>query len=66
MMTDKTIDAGQTGEATVTGSGISRDEWIRRRRGRNIAIAVSLLGFVVLMYFITIAKLGPGVMERPL
>ena len=30
----------------------------RARRGRNIALALVLLGFVVLFYAITIAKMG--------
>ena len=38
----------------------------RRRRGRSIAIAVSLGLFVVLIYAVTVVKLGPAVMVRPL
>jgi hypothetical protein len=30
----------------------------RRRRGRNVMLAVVLLGFVVLFYFITIVQIG--------
>ena len=30
----------------------------RARRGRNIALALVLVGFVVLFYAITIAKIG--------
>ena len=30
----------------------------RARRGRNLALALTLLGLVVLFYFITIAKTG--------
>lgn len=41
-------------------------EQIRRRRARNIALA-SLLGFLaVLFYIVTIVKLGPNVLNRPL
>ncbi|MFG1349846.1 hypothetical protein [Xanthobacter autotrophicus] len=41
-------------------------EQIRRRRARNIAIA-SVLGFLaVLFYVVTIVKLGPSVLNRPL
>lgn len=32
----------------------------RARRGRNIALALMLLGFVVLFYAITIARIGGG------
>ena len=38
----------------------------RRRRGRSIAIAVSLGLFVVLIYAVTVVKLGPAVLNRPL
>jgi hypothetical protein len=38
----------------------------RRRRGRSIAIALALALLVVLFYVVTIVKLGPGVMNRPL
>ncbi|MDE1566821.1 hypothetical protein [Aquabacter sediminis] len=42
------------------------DEQAKRRRARNIAIA-SVLGFlVVLFYVVTIVKLGPNVLNRPL
>jgi hypothetical protein len=30
----------------------------KSRKGRNLALALVLLGFVVLFYFITIAKIG--------
>lgn len=41
-------------------------EQAKRRRARNIAIA-SVLGFlVVLFYVVTIVKLGPNVLNRPL
>ncbi len=42
------------------------EEQKRRRRGRSIAIALALGAFVVLIYVVTIVKLGPGVMNRPL
>ena len=38
----------------------------RQRRARSIAIALALAALVVLFYLVTIVKLGPGVMERPL
>jgi len=38
----------------------------RRRRSRSIAIALALGALVVLFYLVTIVKLGPGVMVRPL
>ncbi len=42
------------------------EEQKRRRRGRSIAIALALGAFVVLIYVVTIVKLGPGVLNRPL
>jgi hypothetical protein len=42
------------------------DEQLRRRRGRSIAIALALGLFVVLIYAVTVVKLGPAVMIRPL
>jgi predicted nucleic acid-binding Zn ribbon protein len=38
----------------------------RRRRARSIAIALSLGALVALFYVVTIVKLGPGVLNRPL
>ncbi len=38
----------------------------RRRRRRSLAIALVLGGLVILFYAVTIAKLGPQVLQRPL
>ncbi len=38
----------------------------RRRRARSVAIALALAALVLLFYLVTIVKLGPGVLERPL
>ena len=38
----------------------------RSRRLRNIAIGVAIAAFVGLIYFVTIAKLGSHVLDRPL
>jgi hypothetical protein len=42
------------------------EEQKRRRRSRSIAIALSLGALVLLFYFVTIVKLGPAVLRRPL
>jgi hypothetical protein len=42
------------------------EEQRRRQRARSVAIAVALGVVVVLFYLVTIVKLGPGVVERPL
>ena len=41
-------------------------EQLRRRRARSIAIALSLGALVVLFYVITIVKIGPNVLTRPM
>jgi hypothetical protein len=38
----------------------------KSRRQRNIAIGLAVGFFVLLFYVVTIAKLGPGVLNRPL
>jgi hypothetical protein len=38
----------------------------RRRRKRSLALALVLGGLVLIFYVVTIAKLGPGVMQRPM
>jgi hypothetical protein len=42
------------------------EEQKRQRRARSIAIALTLGALVVLFYIVTIVKLGPGVLNRPL
>lgn len=42
------------------------EEQKRRRRARSIAIALVLGALVLFFYVVTIAKLGPGVLNRPL
>ncbi|HVG51558.1 MAG TPA: hypothetical protein VM867_07995 [Xanthobacteraceae bacterium] len=41
-------------------------EQIRRRRMRSIAIALALGALVLLFYVVTVVKLGPGVLRRPM
>lgn len=42
------------------------EEQKRRRRMRSIAIGLALAGLVVLLYLVTIVRMGPDIMERPL
>jgi ferric-dicitrate binding protein FerR (iron transport regulator) len=44
----------------------SPEEQQRRRRRRSVAIALALGALVVLFYVVTIAKLGPQIVQRPL
>jgi hypothetical protein len=46
-------------------SALSPEE-LRRRRSRSIAIAVALGALALLFYVVTIAKMGPQVLNRPL
>ena len=41
-------------------------EEVKRRRGRSIAIALALAALVVLFYVVTMAKLGPQILNRPM
>lgn len=35
----------------------------RSRRARNVAIGLAIAGFVVLIYAITVVKLGPAILK---
>jgi hypothetical protein len=41
-------------------------EFVRQRRKRNVAIALSLVAFVVLIFVVTLVRLGANVMDRPI
>ena len=40
-------------------------DFARARRGRNIALALGLVAFVVIVFVVTIAKLQGSVADRP-
>jgi len=42
------------------------EEQKKRRRARSIAIGLVLGALVLLFYVVTIVKLGPGVLRRPM
>jgi len=42
------------------------EEQKRRRRARSLAIGLALGALALLFYVVTIVKLGPGVLVRPL
>ncbi|WP_378943887.1 hypothetical protein [Mesorhizobium sp. ANAO-SY3R2] len=42
------------------------DKQKKARRSRNIAIGLALAVLVIIFYIATIAKFGPGIMDRPL
>jgi hypothetical protein len=39
---------------------MTEDELRRRQRGKNVALALGLLGLVVLFYLVTLVKMGGG------
>jgi hypothetical protein len=41
-------------------------EDLKRRRSRSIAIALALGALVLLFYVVTMAKLGPQILNRPM
>jgi hypothetical protein len=41
-------------------------EWLRQRRLRSIAIALTLLGLTALFYAATIVRLGGNALNRPM
>lgn len=41
-------------------------EEAKRRRARSIAIGVALGALAILFYVVTIAKMGPQILHRPL
>jgi len=58
-------DAGMDDNDSEQGIVLT-DEQKRRRRARSIAIALALGALVALFYVVTIVKLGPGMLRRPL
>ena len=38
----------------------------KARRNRSIAIALALAAFVIIMYVITVVRMGPAILSRPL
>jgi hypothetical protein len=53
-------------EETNSNGVVLTEEQKRRRRARSIAIGLTLGALVLLFYVVTIVKLGPGVLNRPL
>jgi len=41
------------------------ENFARARRGRNIALALGLLLFVILVFVVTVVRLGANVANRP-
>lgn len=47
-------------------SDVMTPEELKARKRRNLVLALSIGAFMLLVFFITIAKLQGGVLERPL
>ena len=58
-------DEPKTGGDPVDGVVLT-DEQKRRRRSRSLAIGLVVGALCALFYVVTIVKLGPGVLIRPL
>ncbi|HUV32613.1 MAG TPA: hypothetical protein VMW31_03500 [Devosiaceae bacterium] len=50
----------------MTGGASDGDRRARNRRRRSIAIALALAAFAVLFYVVTLVKMGPSILDRPL
>jgi hypothetical protein len=48
------------------GGVVLTEEQKRRRRNRSIALGLVLAALALLFYAVTIVKLGPSIMSRPL
>ncbi|WP_419253043.1 hypothetical protein ACN2C6_15810 [Caulobacter sp. ErkDOM-YI] len=44
---------------------VEQDPAARARKGRNIALGLGLLAFVILMFVVTVVRLGANVANRP-
>lgn len=42
------------------------DSQKKARRSRSVAIALALVAFVVIIYVVTIVKMGPSILDRPM
>jgi hypothetical protein len=55
----------QAGEGTKGGIRLTEQQ-LRARRARSIAIALALGAFVVVIFIVTLVKLGSNVLTRPM
>lgn len=62
----KAMSDGNEGRKPEIEGVVLTEEQKRRRRQRSVAIALVLAALCVLFYVVTIVKLGPAVLERPL
>jgi hypothetical protein len=62
-----TIVSDAMNEASKPQGGIRlTEQQLRARRSRSIAIALALGAFVVVIFLVTLVKLGSNVLTRPM
>jgi hypothetical protein len=59
-------DAPQENSAKTPSTPPQQDPIFKARRGRNIAIALGLITFAILVFLGTVVRLGANVLDRPL
>ncbi len=42
------------------------EDFAKARRGRNIALALGLVVFVIIVFVVTVVRMGGNVVDRPL
>lgn len=56
----------QDDKTTPPAAPVDRAAMEKARRGRNIAIALGLVAFIVIVYGVTIIRMGGSIVSRPL
>jgi len=54
----------ETGDRSSEGEKGPTNEYLRQRARRNRAIAMMVVGFIILIYLVTVLRLGGSVAER--
>ncbi|MGA8615131.1 MAG: hypothetical protein WB760_26320 [Xanthobacteraceae bacterium] len=64
-MSELMNDVDKPGTHGETGIRLTEQQ-LRARRARSVAIALALGAFVVLIFLVTLVRLGSGVQTRPM
>ncbi len=54
----------ETGPRPSEGEKGPTNEYLRQRARRNLAIAMMVVGFIILIYLVTVLRIGGSVAER--
>jgi len=65
MMSDAKDPPSAQDAASGSEQGAGPDP-MKAKRGRNIALALGLVGFAVLVFLFTVVRLGANILDRPL